>query len=82
MGDGPREVAIVSRVMFRVICPVCSRTVAAYVPSGGDGTALRPYKHSRTQQIKGVSMHSCLPIRRRETCPGHYDLVDVAEAVA
>ena len=31
--------------MERVVCPVCGREVAAYVPKGGDGTGLRPRKH-------------------------------------
>jgi len=26
-------------------CPICGRAVRGYVPAGGDGTALRPYRH-------------------------------------
>lgn len=36
----------------RVICPCCGREIAAYAPSGGDGSALRIKQHKlyQTQQ--------------------------------
>lgn len=45
----------------RITCPECGRTVAGYVPSGGDGTALRPRRHNRPGN---------------GTCWGTYTLVD------
>jgi len=32
-----------------VRCPVCKRKVKGYVPRGGDGTVLRPYRHTNPQ---------------------------------
>lgn len=29
----------------RVICPICDRLVAGYVPKKGDGSLWRPYRH-------------------------------------
>ena len=29
----------------RISCPVCGRLVKGYVPTGGDGGAMRPYRH-------------------------------------
>jgi len=33
----------------RVKCPRCDREVAARVPRGGDGTAVRPVRHNNTE---------------------------------
>lgn len=45
----------------KVACPVCGRRVAAYVPFGGDGSALRPVPHKHPGKA--------LP------CVGRYELV-------
>jgi hypothetical protein len=34
---------------MKVICPVCEKVVSAYVPRGGDGSALRPYRHGNCE---------------------------------
>lgn len=34
---------------MKVICPVCEKVVSAYVPKGGDGSALRPYRHGNCE---------------------------------
>lgn len=38
----------------RVRCPVCGRSVAAYVPKDGDGSAVRIVKHNGITRVKRV----------------------------
>lgn len=50
--------------MERVECPECGKEVAAYVPAGGDGSALRPRAHVSDTGLK---------------CSGKHHLVDARE---
>ncbi len=59
--------------MMRVTCPECNRNVAAYIPKGGDGSALRIRRHKR--QSRGVAVGPLLFV-----CDGSYFVVDVSEA--
>jgi hypothetical protein len=34
---------------MKIICPVCEKVVSGYVPRGGDGSALRPYRHGHCE---------------------------------
>ena len=47
-----------------VECPICRARVAGVIPKGGDGTALRPWKH-----ISALDGYT-------NPCPGVYELVD------
>lgn len=49
--------------MERVVCPECGKTVAARVPRGGDGTALRPVPHNGPDTEPD------------HVCAGHWQLV-------
>lgn len=36
----------------RVVCPYCKKTVQARVPAGGDGSAVRPYRHDNADGVR------------------------------
>lgn len=50
-------------------CPVCKKTVACFIPRGGDGSGVRPRKH--VSALDGCT----------NPCKGYYMVVDVSEVL-
>lgn len=46
-------------------CPVCKKWVVGAIPKGGDGSALKPWRH-----ISALDGHT-------NPCPGSFMLVDI-----
>lgn len=51
---------------MKAICPVCQRRVGVRVPKGGDGSAVRPFRHNSPSG---------------GTCDGAYKTLDASEVI-
>ena len=52
-----------------VQCPVCKKYVTGTIPKGGDGTAIKPWRH--VSALDGFT----------NPCTGIYHLVDISDCI-